>query len=94
MQVASIMIIQCRVAKMGPSLVFYTRPIEKWLSLSHNEIDQSPPSFSCYLNYEVVFLFRSSVTITFTDTLNPDHLMYRIYNNLLSILIIFSGVIT
>ena len=32
------------------SSIFYPRPIEEWLSLSHNEIDQSPPSFRCYLN--------------------------------------------
>ena len=34
---------------MGPSLVFYPRQIEEWSSLSHDEIAQSSPSFSCYL---------------------------------------------
>ena len=32
------------------SLVFYPRPIEEWFSLSHDEMSQSPPPCSCYLN--------------------------------------------
>ena len=34
----------------GPNLVLYLRPIEEWFSMSHDEIDQSPLSFSCHLN--------------------------------------------
>ena len=34
----------------GLSLVLYPRPIEECFSLSHDEIGQSPPSFSYYLN--------------------------------------------
>ena len=34
----------------GPSHVLYPRPIEEWVSLSHDEIGQSPRSFSFYLN--------------------------------------------
>ena len=34
----------------GPSLVSYPRPMKYLLSLSHDEIGQSPPSFTCYLN--------------------------------------------
>ena len=34
----------------GPrSLVFYYSTFEEWFSLSHDELGQSPPSFSCYL---------------------------------------------
>ena len=36
---------------IGASPVIYPRPVKEWLSLSHNEIGQSTPSFSCYLNH-------------------------------------------
>ena len=40
---------------LGSSLVFYPRPIEERISLSHDKISQSPPSFSCYLNWGVEY---------------------------------------
>ena len=43
----------------GPSLVFYPRPIEQYFSLSHDEIGQSPPSFSCYLGGGIPDLGRN-----------------------------------
>ena len=43
---------QCGIDLYVPSLVFYPRPTEEWFSLSHYEIDQSPPSFNYYLNYQ------------------------------------------
>ena len=44
-----------RLRKIGPSLVFYPQPIEEWFSLSDDEIGQSPPSFSSYLNKSVEY---------------------------------------
>ena len=44
--VTSINHISKLLTSIGPSLVFYSRPIEEWFSLSHVEIGQSPPSFS------------------------------------------------
>ena len=38
----------------GPSLVFYPQS-KSGVSLSHDEIGQSPPSFSCYLNQGVEY---------------------------------------
>ena len=35
----------------GPSMVAYSTPDQlECLSMSHGEISQSPPTFSCYLN--------------------------------------------
>ena len=46
---AGLMLGQCRGrwANIKPTS---NQPIKEWLSLSHDEISQSPPSFSCYLN--------------------------------------------
>ena len=60
----------------GPSLVFYPRPIEEWISLSHDEIGQLRPSISSYLNWGVEYHPRTHVAENFFKTRYIKSIMY------------------
>ena len=52
----------------GPSLVFYPQPIGEWFNLSHEQIGQSPPSFSCYFNLGVEYDTRAKYLFSMVHT--------------------------